>query len=707
MASAELAEVTKSIRSAMGETSGTFRKASNDNNAVIGKIVKDLSRVFSQQKAQISGLNDNIEEVAQNTQQLVSRFDKFSSVLSETVTIQSQMLAELKKLTGGIYSLNDGINQLQNSVSGTNVTNSVTGWLGKIGAFLITDLPKILNLGAGAAALGFGAGLIGNETGLTGGGDYKMGPGETASGQKVVSGLMQRGFTKEESSAISGNISAESSFKTGVTNSIGAFGLMQWLGPRKQQLFEFAKSQNKDPSDLNLQLDFIKKELKGGGRETEAFKRAVSESGGDVSKLAYLFGKYVERPADWELAQSARKRQGVASSLYQAAGTSTSSADTSKTTTTPSGATPQNSAMSSTPKEESKPADAKPESHHEGSHPGIISGAKEEGPGVSSGSLPAGDIVALGKALKGQKFTITGHNSFPPVGRHTSQNSAHYKDMAIDVNIPGVGEEARSPEATDRFNKLADQLTASGYNVLWNTKGHYDHLHAQIGTEGVRGGFWKGGAGASAASSSGAAQSTQATPVSGSSGSTGMSGAGQQSSMSPETSSMISQLTGGVGISGITSAVQSLSSGGGMSGLLGQQGMSPEVFSGGIGHLIGGGLGVGGILEMLGPLMSSMSPQGESTTGQMLQSFGQNSESAKQLNKVAVTTEAQQQATTEKQLQTSKEKTKQDSSSSVSQNKQGTQIASDYNRTDDHSWPDWVFNTQYRGYRELNPIKTA
>ena len=145
--------------------------------------------------------------------------------------------------------------------------------------------------------------------------DYKAAAGTVAKGQDIMVGLMKRGFTKEEAAAIAGNISAESSFDTGAVNSIGATGLMQWLGPRKEALMALAKKQGKDWSDMDVQLDFIKQEMKDGGTESANLQRAMAESHGDVKKAAILFGKYVERPSDSELASSAGKRAGVADAL--------------------------------------------------------------------------------------------------------------------------------------------------------------------------------------------------------------------------------------------------------------------------------------------------------------------------------------------------------------------------------------------------------
>lgn len=324
MEAVELEQIGTSIRSAMGDTAGQFRQAAARSNEEIGKVVKDISRMFKAQREELNEIGNTLQESIHQSESESAKMDRLAGIFEESVQIQSDMLTELKKTSVGMKYLGDSIIRLNNDI----MSNGPNGLLGSLTG-LNTSVGKI-GTSVAAALLGAGIGSAVSpmvaERAMGGGGgtDYKMSGGETASGQKVMSGLQQRGFTKEEAAAISGNIAAESSFKTDNTNSIGAFGLMQWLDSktsnRKSQLFEFARSQGKSPADFDVQLDFIKKELKGGGYETEQFNKAVKEAGGDVSKLAYLFGKYVERPSDSELAQSARKRQGVATSLYSTAG---------------------------------------------------------------------------------------------------------------------------------------------------------------------------------------------------------------------------------------------------------------------------------------------------------------------------------------------------------------------------------------------------
>ena len=146
-----------------------------------------------------------------------------------------------------------------------------------------------------------------------------LGEGETAKAGELVTGLMSRGFTREEAAAIVGNLWAESGFNTGAINpKSGAYGLMQWLGGRKDKLVQFAREKGKSPADLSLQLDYIAWELKGGNQyESAQFEKAMAY-GPDIASKTRGFAQEVERAGAHELAASMSKRVGAGQSAYNA-----------------------------------------------------------------------------------------------------------------------------------------------------------------------------------------------------------------------------------------------------------------------------------------------------------------------------------------------------------------------------------------------------
>jgi hypothetical protein len=84
---------------------------------------------------------------------------------------------------------------------------------------------------------------------------------------QVVSGLVSRGFTKNQAVALAGNMSVESrqppnpAFNPSATDG-RAVGLCQWQGDRLKALKAYAKSKGLEHTTMSVQLDFIKYEMK-------------------------------------------------------------------------------------------------------------------------------------------------------------------------------------------------------------------------------------------------------------------------------------------------------------------------------------------------------------------------------------------------------------------------------------------------------------
>lgn len=133
-------------------------------------------------------------------------------------------------------------------------------------------------------------GFLKNERkGTSGGGGGGAMSGDTIQ-EQIWSYFLSKGYSKEAIAAIMGNISQESGFSTTSENSIGAYGLVQWLGPRREALNAYAASKGTSPSDLLTQLEFIDKELMemNGGRD---FTRMT-----DVTQATIWFNDKYERP---------------------------------------------------------------------------------------------------------------------------------------------------------------------------------------------------------------------------------------------------------------------------------------------------------------------------------------------------------------------------------------------------------------------------
>lgn len=106
--------------------------------------------------------------------------------------------------------------------------------------------------------------------------------------------LQGLGFGDIHTAAIMGNMAIESGFDPAI-NEIdggGGFGLCQW-DDRKGSLAEYAQRAGKDPSDLDIQLQFIKYELQGS--ESAAAAEFFAETS-NIDRATEIFCTKYERP---------------------------------------------------------------------------------------------------------------------------------------------------------------------------------------------------------------------------------------------------------------------------------------------------------------------------------------------------------------------------------------------------------------------------
>ena len=97
------------------------------------------------------------------------------------------------------------------------------------------------------------------------------GPTRAAANEvEIIEGLVARGLPQHVAQGFVKNFRDESGLRTDINEvaplvpgSRGGFGLAQWTGPRRVALERFAQSRGVDPSDMNVQLDFLMTELQG------------------------------------------------------------------------------------------------------------------------------------------------------------------------------------------------------------------------------------------------------------------------------------------------------------------------------------------------------------------------------------------------------------------------------------------------------------
>lgn len=128
----------------------------------------------------------------------------------------------------------------------------------------------------------------------------------------IANALVSRGFPKDEAAAITGNIMIESSGNPKVIGDNGTSGgLMQWHDTKKNygrftNLKKYAYKKNKHWTDFNVQLDYVKHEMKNNK------KYKIVKACNGVSGKAECFARHIERPALWALKQSLKHRIVIA-----------------------------------------------------------------------------------------------------------------------------------------------------------------------------------------------------------------------------------------------------------------------------------------------------------------------------------------------------------------------------------------------------------
>lgn len=101
-----------------------------------------------------------------------------------------------------------------------------------------------------------------------------------------------------EMAAIIGNIKQESNYNPKSENSIGAYGLLQWLKGRRTGLDNWAEQNGREVSSLSTQVDYLAYEASNTS-EASSFNK-FKRSGTSLEDLTIGFRTYYERPGKHE-----------------------------------------------------------------------------------------------------------------------------------------------------------------------------------------------------------------------------------------------------------------------------------------------------------------------------------------------------------------------------------------------------------------------
>lgn len=430
----ELREIASGIN-ASNRASGQFRQAAVDGNKNMAKISKDLYTLFNIQRKESNGIVNAINEASVETQQTGAKVTQTNTLLQESLGIQQGMLAELKNINIGLKSSNDILRMIA-GISLANTDTTKIDPMSGVGRMLSGAAPK---LGISGLALGMGGPQV---QGLTGPGPDTNFKAENGAARESAEKYLGRKMSDTEWSEL-----------VKVSNAEAGKNQMEIAGVVASVLNRTRDSKGKTVSEVireKNQFSSVRDNVPGFVNGPEA-KRAESIYGSITNHL----DKWDKKQKDFQAANPAayntpgdggRGAEKIQAKLQQGF----SQTGASIFNTKPSGVD----------------TDAK-------------SGAKVDG-------IPSGDITALGKALQAQGLRVSEHPDFGGVNP-VHKGKAHYEGRALDINIGRGNVEANDPVMGERFDKLAEQLKAAGYKVIWRDKGHYDHLHVETGSGGGKG----------------------------------------------------------------------------------------------------------------------------------------------------------------------------------------------------------------------------
>ena len=139
---------------------------------------------------------------------------------------------------------------------------------------------------------------------------YSMNQSLSGSKKRAMEFFQSKGLLPYQAAGIVANLLGESNLNhTAVNPHSKAYGLAQWLGPRKKQLFN---KYGNNPT-FEQQLEFVWEEL--NTTEKSAYNRLLQTRSLDEAVNSFM--KHFEKPSQREMAQSISRRLKFGRSLLQ------------------------------------------------------------------------------------------------------------------------------------------------------------------------------------------------------------------------------------------------------------------------------------------------------------------------------------------------------------------------------------------------------
>ena len=115
---------------------------------------------------------------------------------------------------------------------------------------------------------------------------------------KVYTALVKNGLSYAAACGVMANIEKESNFNPSAGSTSGAYGLCQWTGARRSNLFSFCKNNGYSSNSVEGQVAFLMHELRGSYSGVLNSLKSVANSADGAYNAGYRFCYDFERPSN-------------------------------------------------------------------------------------------------------------------------------------------------------------------------------------------------------------------------------------------------------------------------------------------------------------------------------------------------------------------------------------------------------------------------
>lgn len=483
MADKETSSIFKNITNMMVSDSGSFKKAANENNKNIGKIVKDISSVFSSQRSNFDNITQTLNIQNSNLENTSQKIENTNNLLYQSISLQNSMIGELRQIRKAIVETGESGKKKNEeksdiyskllSLAGTALMATPLGrTAGKIFTSIGQLIPKTTAGRFLAGGIAGASSFISNPELFTQMGDENPQAarvnGSASEAMQFFTSSEGGGWTKEQAAGIVGNLQQESgNFSSDVLSGNrkgdngSAIGVAQWRNERVQR-FEKEMGKPLIGAPFKDQLRFVNWELNNSHKEAgNRLRNATS-----AAEAAAIVDKHYEISRGTEIRQRISNANNLAS-YRPPEQTSAPQGDASKVGAPPvmGGATPQQTTPQVQAQAVQTTGGATPQAVPSSSSTNLNFG-KNVDKNISEGlSKKLADI----KSQFGDFEIRSGHRD---TGRNEAaggaKDSAHLRGNAVDVNFSG------GIPATLKFIELASKAGIGGIGVYRPGSVHID-----------------------------------------------------------------------------------------------------------------------------------------------------------------------------------------------------------------------------------------